>query len=404
MTQQDDITQRVLTDDEINDLCGWRASNTTMRAENDRALAREVESALLSKLRAPVADERAAFEAEFPVPLHCEWIGNGYAVTEYNAWDASRHKYRWEGWKARAALASAPVAYEPPGGTRWPVLRAMARNYTAGKHTWDALDAEACEQAAEEIRHLRAALASAPVAGEARTALNEWFDKTDFIQKRIASGELPVKYLGWHRADVMRDLIDEAARNPVLPSGCIVVQEADTIPHIHPEYGPGIFFTEDARIEFDAAPQASAEDVRNAALEEAAKLMDQTLRSNGAALIRGLKRSQADKDGGQQRGGVVTDDMRYAVRFAPSSAYWSERLVEFFGPDAREGIDALERQLREARAMLDRQQRAGDVVRDALWTLTEHNALHFGEQHSTVIQGRAALSAPQAEQGEREDG
>ncbi|WP_081089561.1 DUF3850 domain-containing protein [Achromobacter xylosoxidans] len=64
-----------------------------------------------------------------------------------------------------AAGESTPVADEPPGGTRWPVLRAMARNYTAGKHTWDALDANACEQAAEEIRHLRAALASAPVAG-----------------------------------------------------------------------------------------------------------------------------------------------------------------------------------------------------------------------------------------------
>jgi len=61
---------------------------------------------------------------------------------------------------------------------------------------------------------------------------------------------------------------------------------------------------------------------------------------------------QADKDGGQQRAGVVTDDMRYAVRFAPSSAHWSERLMEFFGPDAREGIDALEKQLREARAAL----------------------------------------------------
>lgn len=60
----------------------------------------------------------------------------------------------------------APVVDEPPGGTRWPVLRAMARNYTAGKHTWDALDANACEQAAEEIRHLRAALASAPAAND----------------------------------------------------------------------------------------------------------------------------------------------------------------------------------------------------------------------------------------------
>ena len=43
----------VLTDDEINDICEWPASNTTMRAENDRALARAIESALLSKLRAP---------------------------------------------------------------------------------------------------------------------------------------------------------------------------------------------------------------------------------------------------------------------------------------------------------------------------------------------------------------
>lgn len=45
---------------------------------------------------------------------------------------------------------------------------------------------------------------------------------------------------------------------------------------------------------------------------------------------------------------AVTDDMRYAVRFAPSSAHWSERLLELFGPDARKGIDALEAQLREA--------------------------------------------------------
>ncbi|WP_343499205.1 hypothetical protein [Achromobacter denitrificans] len=60
---------------------------------------------------------------------------------------------------------------------------------------------------------------------------------------------------------------------------------------------------------------------------------------------------------------VVTDDMRAAVRFAPSSAHWSERLKEFFGPDAREGINALEKQLREARADLDCQQRASEAVR-----------------------------------------
>ncbi|WP_053497105.1 hypothetical protein [Achromobacter xylosoxidans] len=134
----------------------------------------------------------------------------------------------------------------------------------------------------------------------------------------------------------------------------------------------------------NAAPQASAMDAEytrgradgfdaghSAALEKAAQALDRLHAENrrwhnefrdAAAVVRALK-TQADKDGGQQREGVVTDDMRYAVRFAPSSAHWSERLVEFFGPDAREGIDALERQLREA---------------------------------------RAALSAPQAEQGERD--
>lgn len=60
----------------------------------------------------------------------------------------------------------------------------------------------------------------APAAGDAlddtdrfRAAYMEWQEKTDFIQERLASGELPVKYLGWHRADVMRDLIDLASAN-----------------------------------------------------------------------------------------------------------------------------------------------------------------------------------------------
>lgn len=37
-----------------------------------------------------------------------------------------------------------------------------------------------------------------------------------------------------------------------------------------------------------------------------------------------------------------------------------------------------------------------DALRDALWVATEHNALHFGESHNTVIQGRAALAQGEA--------
>lgn len=59
-------------------------------------------------------DEREAFDAKWPTPAHCKWIGNGYdckwiengyAATEYNAWSVHTHIARWEGWQARAALS-----------------------------------------------------------------------------------------------------------------------------------------------------------------------------------------------------------------------------------------------------------------------------------------------------------
>lgn len=49
-----------------------------------------------------------------------------------------------------------------------------------------------------------------PVHAHRKAALDEWAQKTDFIQDWISSGRLPVKYLGWHRADVMRDLLEQA--------------------------------------------------------------------------------------------------------------------------------------------------------------------------------------------------
>jgi len=52
----------------------------------------------------------------------------------------------------------------------------------------------------------------------------------------------------------------------------------------------------------------------------------------------------------QQREPIITDDMRSAVRFAPSSAHWSKVLIDLFGADAREGIDALEKRLRESQS------------------------------------------------------
>ena len=62
----------------------------------------------------------------------------------------------------------------------------------------------------------------------------------------------------------------------------------------------------------------------------------------------------------------ITEDMKSAVRWAPSSAHWSERLREFFGPDAREGITALERQLREAQALARRVPLTDEQVQEVI--------------------------------------
>jgi len=51
-----------------------------------------------------------------------------------------------------------------------------------------------------------------------------------------------------------------------------------------------------------------------------------------------------------------------AVRWAPGSAYWSEVLVELFGPDARKGIDVLEARWRKE---IERAERLAEALRRA---------------------------------------
>ncbi|MEL5887593.1 hypothetical protein, partial [Listeria monocytogenes] len=84
---------------------------------------------------------------------------------------------------------------------------------------------------------VQAILDAAPQASaeaELRAAYNEWQDKTDFIQEWVQSGKLPVKYLGWHRADVMRDLIEQATPAPTAVEGVDDV----ALPPIPHEWAP----------------------------------------------------------------------------------------------------------------------------------------------------------------------
>ena len=46
------------------------------------------------------------------------------------------------------------------------------------------------------------------------------------------------------------------------------------------------------------------------------------------------------------------EEIKQAIRWAPSSAHWSNVLIKLCGEDSRDGINALEKQLREAQATI----------------------------------------------------
>lgn len=349
MTQQDDITQRVLTDDEIRAV--WVEHGLDDEAVED--FARAIESAVLSKLLAPVADERQAVAyldlgtggymdmdtdltdeelSALPKGRHMLAIIGTHSVNGYTPVSAPIADERAvETFAERFALALKPVAYTTKRGAVY-----------LGKSTQ--VGSENLCTISQAVYEFRAALASAPVAGEA------------------------IYYAVMH-GNALYGIFD----TETAAEACKAQGHPDAPFSVKPLY---------------AAPQASAEHWQS---------------HDRGLLSRVPERAQADKDGGQQLRWRVTDDMRYAVRFAPSSAHWSERLKEFFGPDAREGIDALERQLREAHAMLDRQPKLradASAVRRALIAASNYIDTLGGDSKSY----RAALSATQAEQGERDAG
>lgn len=142
---QNNAAQPVLTDDEILAATLYGQSEARM-IRNGRA----IESALLSKLRAPVADERAAFEASyrsrFNVPAHA-------GLTFPDVAEA------WKWWQRRAALASAPVADDRDADA--------AEAFQMAKDDRATFPASTVRKLWELKERYRRALASAPVAGEA---------------------------------------------------------------------------------------------------------------------------------------------------------------------------------------------------------------------------------------------
>lgn len=88
----------------------------------------------------------------------------------------------------------------------------------------------------------------------------------------------------------------------------------------------------------------------------------------------------------------VLENGKQAVRWAPSSAHWSNELKRLFGEDAREGIDALEDQLRTAQA-------ERDALREALQSIVdccdEDHAARDYASRQTEIRGIARAAHAQ---------
>jgi Lar family restriction alleviation protein len=196
MTQQDDITQRL---NEIHADAGYLFGRVAADGACAGAMAESVRAridaikALLSKLRAPAADQRGL--------LPCPFCGSeAFATFKTGDDDLRRHSVHCKSldcggqtrdrhfseaeaiaaWNRRSALASAPVADERAQDVDLPWLRAYMHHQIASDR-WVVTADQARDFARAAVladRQARDALASAPVADE-RAALADLLDYVD---------------------------------------------------------------------------------------------------------------------------------------------------------------------------------------------------------------------------------
>ena len=135
--------------------------------------------------------------------------------------DLAKRQGAWGGgFKAKQAMA-ADKLQEPWNEDEW-----RRNNWRCG-HGW--LRGEQCEscnapqppsewagikaildeyglQAIDFVADFKAVLAQPAQEPDYKVALDEWLDKTEWVQEKINSGHLGARYLGMHRADVLRYL------------------------------------------------------------------------------------------------------------------------------------------------------------------------------------------------------
>ncbi|AMG36286.1 hypothetical protein [Achromobacter xylosoxidans] len=333
--------ERALTTEQRKEFI--RRTSYISEADRDTRAAFVDEIARVALASAPVADERALTTEQ-----RKEFIRRTSYISEADR--DTRAAFVDE--IARVALASAPVAVEHPDGLR--ILLAELPSMREDPKHGDAVFRCGVNGGLNAVEgRIRELLRSTPVAGEA--------DNTDYIGLAL---ELESAAKRVESQTVQRAIeagahglrLAHSFRNAAPQASAGQMQAA-----LQKSFDMGKFY--------GSLPETDAEDVRNAALEEAAKLMDQTSRGSGAALIRALKQPQADKDGGQQRAGDV---------------------------DERAVLDGVRAALPEFRQQDDYLLAHGA----SLMSENSHEIIHIDTVRRII---RAALSATQPEQGERDE-
>lgn len=461
MTQQDDIIQRVLTDEEIQDI----ADGFDIYGAKPE-FARAIESALLSKLRAPVADSTLPLEQALHelVDKIVPGLDTGDLVQ-----DARRASTALS-----AILASAPVADERAALAK--LLEYVDRNTCTHEDThrggaiWTICDGCGMKWADDEggfvphqdapaVAAARAALASAPVADE--RSLQAWAERfpeiCDMERLRDAwndarasapvAGEavytLSVKgvFHNWKPTTAAFSIPDgehQLFLRPAAPQASTVAREAQKpvawmligrLKNSEPKFTlsdpAGIY--ESVYAPLYAAPQASDTIglLRKAAEALAGYRREMSLLGPvdiqpcdaERAIVAALK-PQADKDGGQQLSGnsgqldsakgagddagitASEDHIRPDLDrgFPGSFTAFSQWVMnqpndQIYVHSAQEGF--------LAGVEWCRQQGIGVCLPEYLNDLRYHDQYRVG-WNRCVDAYRAALSAPQAEQGERD--
>lgn len=165
-------------------------------------------------------DERAAFER----------FSSKNGLNTQKADDLHRSHlvaWMWKAWQARAALAQQDTLQAEV----LDMVRMLEANEWAD-HCGKSELGQRLELAITALQNRISELTKSSSQQDAdKIALDEWLTKTRFIQDMMC--HLPAKYLGWHRADVMRDLIQGPQQDADKVDAEQWVSVNERLPEIH---------------------------------------------------------------------------------------------------------------------------------------------------------------------------